>query len=364
MKKSKIISVILLPAVALGCILLLVLLQYPANVANNAIKVYGPSSKSLDIIEETYLASILLLKKEALVNPPQTFQDDIQFEITLGESPHSVSTRLQAAGIISDAALFRHYLIYKGYDTQIQAGSYQLNFLMTPIDIGQALLDPIPTHIDFVILGGWRAEEIAAALPTSGLTLPPGDFLQAVADQQAEGYLFPGTYTLARDISAELMVRTFVNGFDRALSAEIQNGLTQQGLTVQEAVKLASIIEREAIIDDEMPLIASVFLNRYRIGMKLDADPTVQYALGFNDAQATWWTNPLSAANLEVDSPYNTYRYAGLPPTAICNPGLNALRAVAFPAETPYFYFRATCDHTGRHNFAITFEDHVRNGCP
>jgi len=127
---------------------------------------------------------------------------------------------------------------------------------------------------------------------------------------------------------------------------------------------LASIVEREAVLDEEMPLIASVFLNRLAAGMKLEADPTVQYALGYTAEQAAWWKNPLSAADLGVDSPYNTYRFPGLPPGAICNPGLGALQAVAFPAQTAYYYFRADCENLGAHNFAKTYEEHLGNACP
>ena len=141
-------------------------------------------------------------------------------------------------------------------------------------------------------------------------------------------------------------------------------GFEKQGLSVEQAVRLASIIEREALLDSEKPLIASVFLNRLVLGMKLEADPTVQYALGFNQTQDTWWTNPLSAENLKTDSPYTTYLYPDLPPGAICSPGLEALKAVAFPAQTTYYYFRATCDNSGQHNFAETFEEHVGNQCP
>lgn len=97
--------------------------------------------------------------------------------------------------------------------------------------------------------------------------------------------------------------------------------------------------------------------------MKLEADPTVQYAIGYNTTQGIWWTNPLSVDDLKFDSPFNTYVYAGLPPTPISNPGLDALNAVAFPAETPYYFFRARCDGSGFHNFAVTFEEHLGNGC-
>jgi UPF0755 protein len=113
-----------------------------------------------------------------------------------------------------------------------------------------------------------------------------------------------------------------------------------------------------------MPLIASVFLNRLAAGMPLEADSTAQYALGYQEKTHTWWKNPLSLGDLQVDSPYNTYLYGGLPPGPISNPGLNALRAVAFPAQAEYYYFRAACDGSGEHNFAETFEEHLQNACP
>jgi UPF0755 protein len=132
---------------------------------------------------------------------------------------------------------------------------------------------------------------------------------------------------------------------------------------MDEAVTLASIVEKEAIIDDEKPMIASVFYNRLAIGMRLETDPTVQYGLGYNPSTQSWWKSPLTISDLAVNSAYNTYLITGLPPTPICNPDLGSLRAVAFPAETPYFYFRAACDGSGRHNFAITFEEHDNNQC-
>ena len=130
-----------------------------------------------------------------------------------------------------------------------------------------------------------------------------------------------------------------------------------------QAVTLASIVQREAVVPDERAQIASVFYNRLHSDIKLDTDPTVQYALGYNEAQSTWWTNPLSASDLQFDSLYNTYIYAGLPPGPISNPSLSALQAVAFPADTPYYFFRARCDGSGLHDFAITFEEHLQNGC-
>jgi UPF0755 protein len=144
----------------------------------------------------------------------------------------------------------------------------------------------------------------------------------------------------------------------------LREGFQQQGLSLFQAVTLASIVQREAIVEDEMPLIASVFLNRLKAGMKLESDPTVQYALGYQEESGKWWKSPLSLDELKVDSPYNTYLYSNLPPGPIANPGLNALKAVAFPAQTPYYYFRAACDGSGKHTFAETFEEHQLNACP
>jgi UPF0755 protein len=129
-------------------------------------------------------------------------------------------------------------------------------------------------------------------------------------------------------------------------------------------VTLASLVEREAVQNEEKPLIASVYLNRLRQEMKLDADPTVQYALGYNVVTQNWWTSPLTLIDLQVNSRFNTYLNTGLPPTPIANPGLDALRAVAFPSESNYLYFRARCDGSGFHEFAVTFEEHLANECP
>jgi UPF0755 protein len=160
------------------------------------------------------------------------------------------------------------------------------------------------------------------------------------------------------------MIAKMLRNFAAHLTADIRNGFEKQGLTVYQAVTLASLVEREAVQNEEQPLIASVYLNRFKTGMKLDADPTVQYAIGFNFLQQTWWTSPLSLLDLQVNSVYNTYIYEGLPPTPIANPSLGALRAVAFPAETTYMFFRAKCDGSGFHEFSETFDEHLQNACP
>jgi UPF0755 protein len=155
-----------------------------------------------------------------------------------------------------------------------------------------------------------------------------------------------------------------VGHFNDQLTPDLPQAYQREKLSVLQAITLASIVQREAMVESEQPIIASVFLNRLAAGMKLESDPTVQYALGYDADQKTWWVNPLSTEQLGINSPYNTYVVSGLPPGPICNPSLSALQAVAFPAKTPYYYFRATCDGSGRHNFSKTFAEHLLNACP
>jgi UPF0755 protein len=297
------------------------------------------------------------------------------FIIQPGDSVRSISNRLEQAGLIRNAQTFRTYLLWTGLDTIIQTGTFRLSPVQTGRDIAQMLKSTTLTEVTFSVLPGWRLEEIAASLPTSGLDITPAAFLAAAsaptnapdflpAGATAEGFLPPGKYTLPRSTSAEQLVILLLQSFSYSLTPELRSGLTSHGLTVFQAVTLASIVQREAVVAGEMPMIASVFYNRLGINMRLQTDPTVQYALGYDAAQASWWTTPLSLDDLKVDSPYNTYLHPGLPPGPISNPGLAALQAVAAPAKSNYFYFQARCDKSGLHAFAETLEQHQQNNCP
>jgi UPF0755 protein len=363
MKRSRILTIFLLPVLATLGLALFFLISIPL-LSRQISETLGPPSPQLSVPNRLRLSLRLFAAREELTSPTDPFGEQRAFQISLGESPTSVSRRLEENGLIADAALFRSYLIYKGMDTQIQAGEYELSPAESPVEIAAQLMDPLPGQATLVILPGWRLEEVAAALPTSGLAIDPETFIRLGREQQAEGYLLPGTYTLPRETRAQALLDILRAKFHQAVSGEIEAGFKQQGLTLHEAVTLASIVERESVIDGEMPLIASVFHNRLDAGMKLDADPTVQYTRGYVEAQDSWWINPITAADLQIDSPYNTYLYTGLPPGPICNPSIDALRAVAFPAQTPYYYFRSACDGSGRHTFAETFEEHLGNECP
>lgn len=325
---------------------------------------FGPASPTLSTGQKFLLSWRLLQGEDKLTSPANPFGTEIPFQISLGESPISVSNRLETDGLIQDSEDFRDFLIYAGLDTRIQAGEYVLSPATSAIDIANNLLDATPTEVPFAVLAGWRLEEVAESLPKSGLNILPDIFIEEVQNRNLEGYLLPGIYIVPRTITVMALLDVLATAFEEAVTPEMQAGFANQGLSVDEAVRLAAIVEREAVVDDERPLIASVFLNRLAVGMMLEADPTVQYALGYNPSQSTWWTNPLSADDLHFDSPYNTYRYGGLPPGPICNPSVDSLRAFAFPAQTPYYYFRATCDESGQHNFSETYAEHLENACP
>ena len=347
-------------------------------IPQRAVSIFGPPRSGLSFSDRFYLSTLLILNEDQLTYPYNPYSTPLDFEVGLGQPAASIISSLDDYGLISDVDSFRAYLQYSGLDTSIQAGEYQLSASMTAIQIAQAMQDATPTHVQFRILAGWRLEEIAEALPTSGLSITPGEFLYAVYNPSMglaaqvdlppgaslEGYLSPGSYEFHRNVGLEQMLAEPLDNFQAQLTPDLLEGFQNQGLNLDQAVNLAAIVEREAVDDNEMPLIASVFFNRLAVGMRLETDPTVQYALGYNQAQGTWWTNPLSLDDLKVDSTYNTYMHHGLPPGPIATPSLAALNAVAFPAQTPYYYFRAACDDSGGHVFARDYEEHLRYGCP
>ena len=343
-------------------------------IPSRATRVYGQPAPSLSFPQRVQYAALLLWYDGLLTQPLDLSGAEQAFTVEVGESVDAVANHLQSVGLIRDAEALRAYMVYSGMDTSMQAGEYKLSTAMSAMDIAHQLQDATPEEVTFVILPGWRLEEIADSLPTSGLPVTADEFLSAaktppqeydflMGASSIEGFVYPDSYIFSRKISVEEMINAILRNFSAHLTLDLKNGFQKQGLTVYQAVTLASMVEREAIKEEEQPLIASVYLNRLKIGMKLDADPTVQYAIGYNFLQQSWWTNPLSLLDLQVNSLYNTYKYSGLPPTPIANPSLGALHAVAFPAETTYYFFRAKCDGSGFHIFAETFDEHLQNAC-
>lgn len=349
----------------------------PKLITSQVEQIFGAPSNQLSYTRRLYLSALILLQSNDLTQPTNPDGVEISLTINSGESVPSIIGQLWEAGLISNPGVFSSYLQYTGLDTSLKAGDYTLSSAMSAIEIAQAIQSSISANITLTVLPGWRLEEIANSLSTSGFTITPEEFLQAVrthlegysfssciSGDSLEGFLFPGSYTVPRETTIQELLPQVLMNFEAQVSPELRNGITTQSLDLCQAVILASIVQREAVLDEEMPLIASVFYNRLNSGVVLASDPTVQYALGFNQNQNTWWINPLSVQDLQVNSPYNTYIYQGLPPGPISNPGLTALKAVAFPAQTPYYYFRAACDGSGRHLFAETYAEHLTNECP
>ena len=343
------------------------------RVPSQAERQFGAPDPALGLWARWRLSYTLTRNADGLTTPlPATA--GLTFTITPGETATTVAARLQNAGIIDDADVFLALLRYKGWDRDLQAGKFRFRTALTPIALATQLCQRPETDAVLVVLPGWRREEIAQAVLSSGLQFDAAAFLQATASAESyalpfavpsgatlEGFLAPGQYTLPRASAPAAVVAQMVARAGQRLSEPWQHQVEAQGLTPYQGVVLASIVQRETRHPEEMPLIAAVYLRRLALQMPLEADPTVQYALGKHGA---WWPAPLSVSDLQVASPYNTYRQPGLPPAPIANPGEAALQAVANAPQTQFLFFRAACDGSGYHVFAETFEEHMGNACP
>ncbi len=334
---------------------------------------------------DMYLAS-----NEAQVYQPVSDDDaPVRFEVEPATSARAIAASLVEAGLINDERLFEAYVRVNGLDSFLQAGSFVLSPSMSLAEIVEALQFAQPDSVTLTVPEGWRLEQTADYLTAAEIISDTALYLELAQgadfgrlnagrypflgsrpnDASLEGYLFPDTYQLpAADLSAADVIRRQLDAFaakamplyEEALatgdSLFLQNGDLYAVLT------LASIVEREAVVPDERAAIAGVYLNRLSQGIRLEADPTVQYGMGYQPGADQWWKTPVSLDEYSaVTSPYNTYLYPGLPPGPIANPGLESIRAVLYPEEHGYIYFVATPDGTGAHVFATTWEEHLAN---
>lgn len=305
---------------------------------------------------------------------PQTFT------VAEGETANTVAARLVEAGLAAEAQPLAFYLRYKGFDQGIEAGDFILRPGMTVPEIALALTNAQAREVAVRIPEGWRREQIALALAANPqLAVPVEEFLALTgpgappvgtysflgdipAGASLEGYLFPDTYLVRPGATVrDVLAKAFAN-FDAHLPANFRAALAARNLGLHQAVIIASLIEREAVVEDERPVIASVILNRLAIGQPLEIDATVQYAIG--SAENEWWPRVAGLEFRAIENPYNTYYVTGLPAGPIASPRLSSLLAVASPAQTGYYYYRALCDGSGRHAFAQTYDEHLRNACP
>lgn len=310
---------------------------------------------------------------DAPVSDDSTIQT---FVVEPGQSAAEIGKNLSDRNLIRSPLMFRALVEARDVGSKIEAGEYRVSPSMTTSEIVAVLSrGAVRTGIPLTIPEGWRAEQVAQKVESLGIARAD-DFLALVrsggafqlaepvpAGQSLEGYLFPNTYEIKKEADARAVVELMVREFDRQFGPRLRSQVAARGLTVHQAVTLASIVEREAARPAEQPLIAGVYLNRLKRNMPLQADPTVQFAVASaNPAEALgygFWKRDLSRDDLRHPSPYNTYAQAGLPPGPISSPGLGALEAVANPTDTDYLFFVAKGD--GTHVFARTDTEHAAN---
>lgn len=279
--------------------------------------------------------------------------------IKRGESVYEIAYKLKQMGAISSELNFIIFAKLPWNNKKIKAGRYAIEPKSSFARLFRILTSGAAVPYTITIPEGYTIAQVARLL-ASQLELDAEDFIKTCSDRQlldslnlngetAEGYLYPDTYDFFYDESPQAIVRKMVERFYSKLPPDYEEAAAKVGLDFEEAVVLASLIEKEAVLDSERPVISSVFHSRLDKNMLLQCDPTVIYALGGNN-------RPLYYSDLQIDSPYNTYKYPGLPPGPICSPGIASLEAAVNPADVSFLYFVAKGD--GSHIFSNTNEEH------
>jgi UPF0755 protein len=302
----------------------------------------------------------------SLRRPYKGYEASEQFvEIPPGTGTAGMGRRLAEAGVVRSAQSFRAGVWLRGSGRRLQAGEYRFDRPMTVAEVVDKIARGDVYVRALTFREGLTIREMAAVFESAGYG-SAADFVAAsrnaalVRDfdpeaKDLEGYLFPDTYTLPRRTTAAQLVERMVSRFQKVLTSELRSRAAERGFTVRQVVTLASLVEKETAKAEERPVVAGVYANRLEMGMGLQCDPTVIYALML----AGRYDGNIRKGDLQIDSPYNTYRYAGLPPGPIAAPGEAALQAAADPADVPYIYFVSRND--GSHVFSATLEEHNRN---
>ncbi|MBI4656416.1 MAG: endolytic transglycosylase MltG [Elusimicrobia bacterium] len=271
--------------------------------------------------------------------------------IEQGISASMVAEILEDNSVILSSTWFKILVKITGTGKKIMPGEHEFRKYMSA---EQALW--ILTHstymdnVKVMLPEGWRIEQMAERLHANNVT-DKTRFTDIAKRGRFEGYLFPSTYYFKKNMPAEEVIKVLKAEFERQTESLFANQSAPLNLSRRQVVTIASIVEREAVVPSERPLITAVYLNRLRKNMLLEADPTVQYALGH-------WKKNISRKDLKTDSPYNTYKYAGLPPGPICNPGYESIHAVFNPAKFDALYF--VSDRKGRHVFNVNYQEHSK----
>ncbi len=286
------------------------------------------------------------------VSPDKT---EKKVTITKGDSFNQIVDKLKEENLIRSTWAFKLKAKQSGLSNQIKPGTFKISPSQSMDQILKTITSSDSEDAWITLIEGWRIEEIAGKL-NEVLKVDKKEFLNA----SKEGYMFPDTYLFPKEFTATQIAQTLRNTFDQKFTDGLKSKIKAQGLTESQGVILASIVEREARSDNVRKMVASILLKRLKIGMGLNADATIQYALGYQPSEKSWWKKELSLDDLKINSAYNTYIHSGLPPAPICNPSVSSLNAVAnADSATSYLYYFH--DLKGNSYYAKTLDEHNAN---
>ncbi len=309
---------------------------------------------TLFIITLVALVGTYTVYREGTLPVDKNDTDTQTFEVKSGESMNSITNKLANEKLIRSKLVF--YLVVKrlGIEKTIQAGKFILSPSMTAEEVAKSLTHG--TEDSWVtIIEGLRKEEVAEIIAQK-FQIPEMEFTNAAE----EGYLFPETYRIPSGANTEKILSILKNTFDSKFDSKLRAEAKQRNLTEKQVIILASLVEREARTPEDKQQVANILLKRLQEEWHLNIDATVQYILGYQPGEKRWWKKELSTDDLEINSPYNTYKVIGLPPGPICSPGLESIQAVAqADNSTPYWYYIS--DLTGKMHYAKTLEEHNAN---
>ena len=331
--------------------------------------------KSFLILAIVFSSLLYIFYKKSINSSLSKEYFAIDFSIESGEGVNAIANKLKNESLIASEFYFKIYIWKRDADKMLQAGDYVLSPSMTMKEVVDYFIsgNVVLSEKDVKIINGWNLKDIATSFQKNNISSSK-DFLSLVESpvnkwvfnfdkpsllsdiprgHDLEGYIYPDTYRVYNNASiSDILKKAFAN-FDLKLSQEMRNEIKKQGKSLHEILTLASIVEKEVRSSDDKKIVAGILLKRLDIGMRLEVDSTINYITGKNDPGASY-------IDLEIDSPYNTYRNYGLPPGPICNPGISSIIAAIYPEESPYLFYLNRQD-TLETIFSKDYNEHIRN---
>jgi len=328
------------------------------------------SLKVIIILIVVFFIFIIISYNRGINSPASSERKEIFFTIEKGEGVNQISQNLFDVGLIKSKNYFEYYVWLNNVENRLQAGSYLLNTRQSIVELVKSLVEgrAVSDEREIKIIEGWTTKNIEEYLKENSIKASEG-FLESVQDKNfvskisseypeldirlLEGYLFPDTYRIYNNSTGEDIVVKMVSNLDKKLTPEMREDIKNQKKSVFEIITMASILEKEVRSYEDMQIVSGIFWDRIKNGQGLESCATLAYILGVN--------KPVySLEDTQIDSPYNTYKYRGLPPGPVSNPGINAIKAAIYPKYTDYNYFLSRPD-TGETVFSATYDEHIRN---